>query len=173
MSVVKVLLKEWIPHYGVPRRFHSDQGKCFEADVIRGMCNHYGITKSQTSPYGVCERFNCSLHNLLIASRHHLIYIFTLSAEQKRRWPDFIQELVICYNATPHATTGQSPYFLLFGREPPLPVDVYLGRTPAKDEYSSAGDYLSRHLRRLHEMHIKFKRLLNSGRHHHLEELLC
>ena len=148
MSVVKVLLKEWIPHYGVPRRLHSDQGKCFEADVIRGLCNHYGITKSRTSPYnpggnGVCERFNRSLHNLLRV----------LSAEQKRRWPDFIQELVFCYNATPHATTGQSPYFLLFGREPRLPVDVYLGRTPAEDGYSSAGDYLSRHLRRLQEVH--------------------
>ena len=148
MSVVKVLLKEWIPHYGIPRRLHSDQGKCFEADVIRGLCNHYGITKSRTSPYnpggnGVCERFNRSLHNLLRV----------LSAEQKRRWPDFIQELVFCYNATPHATTGQSPYFLLFGREPRLPVDVYLGRTPVEDGYSSAGDYLSRHLRRLQEVH--------------------
>ncbi|KAK3781628.1 hypothetical protein RRG08_029291 [Elysia crispata] len=70
----------------------SADGKCFEAEVIRGLCNLYGITKSRTSPYnpggnGVCERSNRSLHNL---SRF-------LSAGQKQRWPDFTQELVFCY----------------------------------------------------------------------------
>ena len=148
MSVVKVLLKEWIPHYGVPRRLHSDQGKCFEAEVIRGLCNHYGITKSRTSPYnpggnGVYERIQPQSSQSITSP--------VCGAETKMA--RFHSGVVFCYNATPHATTGQSPSFLLFGREPRLPVDVYLGRTPAEDGYSSGGDYLSRHLRRLQEVH--------------------
>ena len=148
MSVVRALITSWIPHYGVPQRLHSDQGKCFEAEVVQALCKHYGIRKSRTSPYnpggnGVCERFNRSLHNLLRV----------LSKEQKRRWPDHLQELVFHYNSTPHATTGQSPYFLLFGREPRLPVDIYLGRAPSEDGFTSAGDYLARHLQRLQGIH--------------------
>ncbi|GFN82817.1 Pol polyprotein [Plakobranchus ocellatus] len=70
MLVTRVLIREWIPHYGVPRRLHSEQGKCFEAEVIKCLCEHNGVAKSRTSPYnpggnGVCERFNKSLHNLL------------------------------------------------------------------------------------------------------------
>ncbi|GFN95391.1 Pol polyprotein [Plakobranchus ocellatus] len=148
MSVTRVLIREWIPHYGVPRRLHSDQGKCFEAEVIKCLCEHYGVAKSRTSPYnpggnGICERFNRSLHNLLRV----------LSEQQKHRWPEFVSELIFWYNSTPHSTTGQCPYFLLFGREPRLPIDVYLGRTPAEAGYTSAGDYLARHLRRLGEIH--------------------
>ena len=36
MSVVKVLLKEWIPHYGVPSCLHSDQGKCLKLKLYEG-----------------------------------------------------------------------------------------------------------------------------------------
>ena len=148
LSVVKALITSWIPHYGVPQRLHSDQGKCFEAEVIHGLCSHYDIDKSRTTPYnpggnGVCERFNRTLHNLLRV----------LSAEQKRRWPEFLPELVFTYNSTPHTTTGSSPFYMLFGREPHLPVDVYLGRAPTEDGITSAGDYLARHLQRLQTAH--------------------
>ena len=36
-------------------------------------------------------------------------------------------EVCYAYNATPNASTGLSPYYLLFGREPWLPVDFLLG----------------------------------------------
>ena len=88
-TVAKVLIEEWIPHYGVPLRLHSDQGKSLVAELIRCLCEHYSIQRSRTTPYnpqgnGVCERFNRTLHDLLR----------TLSKEQKSKWPQYIKEMV-------------------------------------------------------------------------------
>ena len=120
-TVAKVLVHEWFSKVGIPRRIHSDQGRCFEGKIIEQLCMLYGIKKSKTTPYhptgnAQCERFNRSLHNLLR----------TLSEEQKRKWPDYIRELVFGYNCAIHSSTGYSPYFLMMGMEPKLPIDNIL-----------------------------------------------
>ncbi|KAJ8358122.1 hypothetical protein AAFF_G00032690 [Aldrovandia affinis] len=38
VTVAKSLVREWIQKYGVPQRIHSDQGKCFEADIVHHLC---------------------------------------------------------------------------------------------------------------------------------------
>jgi hypothetical protein len=53
----------------------------------------------------------------------------TLEKEQKKRWPEHIQELTFLYNCTPHTSTGYSPYYLFFGRNPKLPIDNILSMT--------------------------------------------
>ena len=60
------------------------------------------------------ERFNRTLHGLLA----------TLEEEEKNRWPEHLPAVVSQYNATPHATTGFSPFLLFYGREPNLPFDL-------------------------------------------------
>lgn len=34
--------------------------------------------------------------------------------------------MLFCYNTTPHQATGETPYYLMFGQEPRLPVDFLL-----------------------------------------------
>ena len=120
-TVAKTLVQEWFVNFGVPRRIHSDQGSQFEGKVIEELCRMYNIEKTSTAAYspnqnGQCERYNRTLINLLR----------TLPADQKKKWPNHIGELVFAYNATPHSTTGLSPHYLLFGVEPRLPVDNQL-----------------------------------------------
>ena len=38
--------------------------------------------------------------------------------------------LVPVYNCTQNSATGFSPYFLMFGRQPHLPIDIMLGLAP-------------------------------------------
>jgi hypothetical protein len=77
----------------------------------------------------------------------------SLPPEKKRRWTDYLPELVYAYNCTPHSTTGYSPYFLLFGRTPQLPVDILLDQgeptTHENNRNQNVGEWLSAHQTRL------------------------
>lgn len=142
-TVAQVLLKEWFFKFGVPDRIHSDQGRSFESVLLQQLCHLYGVGKSRTTPYhpagnGQCERFNRTLHNLLR----------TLPVSRKRDWASCLPHVLFCYNTTPHQGTGESPYLLMFGREPRLPIDFLLGRVqdPMPGEVQ---DWLVEHQARL------------------------
>ena len=116
------LWNTFICHYGFPQRLHSDQGANFEGRLIKHLCKICGIKKSHTTPYhpqgnGVCERFNRTLINML----------GTLSPANKADWKSHIGPIVHAYNCTRHETTNYAPFFLMYGRNPRLPVDVIFG----------------------------------------------
>ena len=46
-----------------------------------------------------------------------------LEKDKKACWSKHLPELLMAYNATRSAVTGYSPYYLLFGRRPRIPVD--------------------------------------------------
>lgn len=140
VTTAKVLVREWFQKFGVPQRLHSDQGRNFESAVIAELCSMYRIDKSRTTPYrpqgnAQAERFNRTLHDLLR----------TLPADQKRRWTEHLQQVVSVYNATPHATTGFSPFFLMFGKHPRLPFDSM----HEPDSQPPTADWVGQHRRSL------------------------
>ena len=51
----------------------------------------------------------------------------TLDSNQKKDWKSHVAGLVHAYNCTRQTTTEFSPYFLMFGRSPRLPVDIAFG----------------------------------------------
>ncbi|KAL6476359.1 hypothetical protein MHYP_G00148580 [Metynnis hypsauchen] len=151
-TVAQALVQNWFHRFGPPARIHSDQGRNFESALIRQLCKLYGVQKSRSTPHhpqgnGQCERFNRTLHDLLR----------TLPVDQKKHWPRHLPQLTFAYNTTPHQTTGRTPYFLMFGCHPRLPVDFLLGLGENLQSEGTLDEWIERHqqsLRLVHE-HVR------------------
>ena len=117
--VAKTLWDHFFVHYGFPEKILSDQGQNFESLLISELCELTQIKKLWTMPYrpecnGSCERFNRTLISML----------GTLPDDFKSKWTQHISTLVYAYNCTHSNATGFSPYYLLYGRHPLLPIDI-------------------------------------------------
>ena len=144
-ATARILWDNFICHYGFPEKFISDQGRNFESDLIKELCKIAGVKKVHTTPYhpqgnGQCERFNSTLCNML----------GTLSQEEKSDWKSHLGCMTHAYNCTKHASTTYSPYYLMFGRHPRLPIDVEFGlNKPNCSDNSSKSRYIQKLRRRL------------------------
>ena len=122
LTVAKTLWDKFFIHYGFPEKILSDQGRNFESKLLKELCILAQIKKMRTTPYrpegnGSCERFNRTLISML----------GTLPEEFKSEWVNHVNTLTYAYNCTRSNATGFSPYYLLYGRHPLLPIDIEFG----------------------------------------------
>ena len=118
-TTARVLYNNYFSVFGFLQRLMSDQGTKFCGNVIAAMCSLLGVEKIRMMPYhpqtnGSTERVHQTLQCM----------IGKLDPEKRKKWPTHIGSIIIAYNSTQSLVTGYSPYYLMFGRRPRLPVDL-------------------------------------------------
>jgi transposase InsO family protein len=116
------LIDNVIYRHGVPEAIHSDQGSEFDNQVMRRVSTFMGINKTTISARhpqgnGICERVHRTLLDTLAKN---------VSPDQKD-WDLHLQAAVFAYNSSPHSSTGESPYFLMHGRDARSDIDAIIG----------------------------------------------
>ena len=117
-TATKTLRNGYFGLFGAPAYLVSDQGKAFTGHVITHLCELYGVQKLITSPYHAQTNSQVERMNQMI-----IRMIGKLEEDKKACWSKHLPELLLAYNATCSVVTGYSPYYLLFGRRPRIPVD--------------------------------------------------
>ena len=125
-------MDEVIARHGAPRVLLSDRGKNVLSKVVADVCQIFQIHEVNTSSYhpqtdGLVERFNSTLCQSLS------MYF----AKNKKDWDDFIPLLLFAHRTSIIEAIGDSPFYVLYGCEPRLPVDLkYL--PPVADDVTTS-----------------------------------
>ena len=77
----------------------------------------------------------------------------TLPETYKSQWSDHLKKVVYAYNCTRCDSTGYSPFYLLFGRDPPLSFDRLFGLLPSKERKQSYETYVENWCKAMEQAH--------------------
>ena len=120
-QIAKAFFELIIARFGAPHTLLSDRGQNFLSALMYDIYKIMNVTKLNTTSYrpqtdGLVERTNGTLTQALS------MYCSRFQDD----WDQYIQGILFGYRTSVSASTNESPYFLLFGRHPRLPLDVSL-----------------------------------------------
>ena len=115
-TVARCLL-DLVWRHGVPNRIIHDRAAEFLSDVLQETTRLIGVKQLPTSgghpqTDGLVERFNKTLKQMLLK----------VVNKKGQNWDKMLGAMLLAYRATPHTSTGMSPFFLVYGRTPCLPI---------------------------------------------------
>jgi integrase-like protein len=122
-TLAKFIFEEIVCRHGTPKVILSDQGRNFISETIRILCERFLIKHKFSSPYhpqtnGMVERFNRTLCESLA------------KVKGTDDWDIHIPAVLLAYRTKKHATTGYTPFQLVYGRQATLPIEALIPVEP-------------------------------------------
>ncbi len=104
---------------GFPKEVLSDRGSQFVSGLMAEVCRLVSVKQLFTTPYnpkcnGLCERINGVLKGMLKK----------MCEEKPKDWDRYLPAVLFAYREVPQASTGFSPFELLYGRTVRGPMQI-------------------------------------------------
>ena len=136
-TIAKLLVDEIISRHGAPRKLLTDRGSNYKSSLLKEVCALMGTHKIFTTAYhpqcdGLVERFNGSLVQSIS------MYVDS----NQKNWDENLSAVLFGYRSAPSDTTGESPFYLMYGRDPVTPCDVAL--IPPREMSASVAEHRAR-----------------------------
>jgi len=131
ISVVPFFYEDIICRHGCPKELLTDQGTHFVNELLDSLCNRLGVKHRLSTPYhpqtnGLVERFNKTLCEILAK----------YSIEYKEDWDVFLPSALFAYRTMRQNTTRYEPFYLTYGRDAVMPIDLKLPGYPVETGFA-------------------------------------
>ncbi|XP_059202559.1 uncharacterized protein LOC131982018 [Centropristis striata] len=144
-TVVKFLIREVIPRFGIPSEISSDNGAAFVQKVAKGILQQLRIKQRLSAVYhpesnGMVERINGTLKSK----------INKICASTKLNWVDALPLALMQYRTQTHRSTHLTPHEMLTGRPMPTPQMRGPYKGPSLEQLQTELQDYMRHLTAIH-----------------------
>ena len=134
-TVATLLVEHVISRHGVPAELLSDRGQNFLSVLMAEVCTIMGIHQVNTTAYhpqtdGLVKRFHRTLTNMLAK----------VVERNGRDWDHHLPYVLFAYRTSVQASTGESPFFLMYGRDARLPTATDI-TAPTEREIVDLSDF--------------------------------
>ncbi|CAM9631378.1 unnamed protein product, partial [Sphacelaria rigidula] len=122
-NVARILIDRVFTTFTIPEKLLSDQGREFKNRRFRPHERPIlAAVKTRTTPFrpqgdSVPERVHSNLHAMLTMR----------SSVEQDNWASLLPFVLMAYNTSFNTLVQETPYILMFGRQPKFPVDFILG----------------------------------------------
>lgn len=118
-TVANAIFNKLICTHSIPNSIRTDQGNEFTNKLLTRLATRLGIRKIVGMPYypqanGQVERMNKTIVDCLKAQ----------CAAEPSNWDTYLSGVTFAYNTSIHAELRCSPFELMFGRTPVLPLEL-------------------------------------------------
>ena len=135
LTIARLLVEHVVSRHGFPTGLLSDRETAFLSKMMKELYQLLGVHEVNTTAYhpqtdGLVEQFNRTLTDMLAKK----------VKKSGRDWDVQLPYVLFAYQASMQESTRESPFFLLYGRDPRLPTEVALSPSP-KDQNVDVDDF--------------------------------
>ena len=122
-------LEKWITTYGIPQKIVHDNGSAFiNSDFIK-WTKEFGITLAPRTTYSPWTNGKVEVQN-----QHLTRYWRNFMNQSGNNWSKLTSKFAFAHNTSVNYTTGQTPYEIVFGTKPQVPMTFKLRLLRDKDK---------------------------------------
>uniref|UniRef100_A0A8R1I9D7 RNA-directed DNA polymerase n=1 Tax=Caenorhabditis japonica TaxID=281687 RepID=A0A8R1I9D7_CAEJA len=128
-TCAQALLNNVVLRFGTMSELITDGASNFTSAAFKNFCSLLEIDQHIAIPHhskgnGATERTFRTFHNAIAK------YVNANHTD----WEIYLQATCFAYNTSQHSTTGESPFYLMHGRDPVFPIEKILNPSPGNDE---------------------------------------
>jgi hypothetical protein len=147
-TIAEFIIDDLVCMFGVMKVLITDCGSNLTGEIMKEVCRIMGICKIQTSPYhaqsnGLAEGIIGDIKNILRVK---------CQADEDEEWDRKLNPVLSALRQAPQRAVHFSPFQLMFGREPMLPIDKEL-LPMTRSVATSAQQYMNHFYAKLKSYH--------------------
>ena len=120
-TIVSTFINQYLPVHICPRYILSDNDMEFKNNLINQVLKQLGIDRIFPAPYHPQNNGKLAVFHKYLKPALKKLYEKDLS-----HWDKYINQVLASYRVTPNLATAETPFFLVYRRDPNLPLHQLL-----------------------------------------------